>query len=79
MARITDERPKQALKTDVLVVGGGAQGLRRPIRPPMRARACCYWKSTASAVGPQLRVSRAPFAGCSGRPTTAQRRPSESF
>ena len=27
MARISDERPKQALKTDVLVVGGGAAGL----------------------------------------------------
>src|SRR6202142_3568715 len=27
MARTSDERPKQALKTDVLVVGGGAAGL----------------------------------------------------
>jgi succinate dehydrogenase/fumarate reductase flavoprotein subunit len=27
MARISDERPKEALKTDVLVVGGGAAGL----------------------------------------------------
>jgi succinate dehydrogenase/fumarate reductase flavoprotein subunit len=27
MARISDERPKQALKPDVLVVGGGAAGL----------------------------------------------------
>jgi NADPH-dependent 2,4-dienoyl-CoA reductase/sulfur reductase-like enzyme len=27
MARISDERPKQAMKTDVLVVGGGAAGL----------------------------------------------------
>jgi succinate dehydrogenase/fumarate reductase flavoprotein subunit len=27
MARISDERPKQALKTDVLVVGGDAAGL----------------------------------------------------
>src|ERR1700746_1477602 len=27
MARISDERPKQALETDVLVVGGGAAGL----------------------------------------------------
>lgn len=27
MARVSDERPKQSLKTDILVVGGGAAGL----------------------------------------------------
>jgi NADPH-dependent 2,4-dienoyl-CoA reductase/sulfur reductase-like enzyme len=78
MTRISDERPKQALKTDVPVVVGGAAGL---------AAACTAAKAGARVLllekygfcgGPRSRVSRAPFAGCSRRRTTERRRPSES-
>ena len=78
MARITDERPKQALKTDVLVVGGGAAGLAAACTAAKVGARVLLLESMASVAAPRSRVFRAPFAGCSRRPIIALRGPSES-
>ena len=79
MTRVSDERPKQKLKTDVLVVGGGAAGL---------AAAC-----TAAKAGARVLLLEkygfcggAAVAGLSGRyaaytppRTTGLPRPKKSY
>lgn len=74
MPRIWDERPIRSLKTDVVVVGGGAAGLAAACTAANAGARVLILEKYGFCGGAAVAGSRAPFAGCSRRPTTARLR-----